>query len=152
VAAKWKSFFCNGDGEKALFIVLMLIILVASLNIISSLLMTVMNRRREIALLLSLGATKEEIKKAFFLLGSVIGGTGILFGTFLGLLGIFLLGRFDIITLPEDVYGTSKLPLDLSTGDFVSILVGAIIIVLASSFYPSKKATEIDVLSTLRNE
>ncbi len=138
--------------KKALFIVLMLIILVASLNIVSSLLMTVMNRRREIALLLSLGATKEEIKKAFFLLGSVIGGAGILFGTFLGLFGIFILGRFDIITLPEDVYGTSKLPLDLSTTDLVSILVGAIIIVLASSFYPSKKATQIDVLSTLRNE
>ena len=138
--------------KKALFIVLMLIILVASLNIVSSLLMTVMNRRREIALLLSLGATKEEIKKAFFLLGSVIGGAGIIFGTFLGLFGIFLLGRFDIITLPEDVYGTSKLPLDLSTTDLVSILVGAIIIVLASSFYPSKKATQIDVLLTLRNE
>lgn len=138
--------------KKALFIVLMLIILVASLNIISSLLMTVMNRRREIALLLSLGATKEEIKKAFFLLGSVIGGAGILFGTFLGLFGIFLLGRFDIVTLPADVYGTSKLPLDLSTTDFVSIIVGAVIIVLASSFYPSKKATQIDVLSTLRNE
>jgi len=138
--------------KKALFIVLMLIILVASLNIISSLLMTVMNRRREIALLLSLGATKDEIKKAFFLLGSVIGGAGILFGTILGLLGIYLLGHFDIVTLPADVYGTSKLPLDLSTTDFISILVGAIVIVLASSFYPSKKATEIDVLSTLRNE
>jgi putative ABC transport system permease protein len=138
--------------KKALFIVLMLIILVASLNIISSLLMTVMNRRREIALLLSLGATKEEIKKAFFLLGSVIGGAGIVFGTFLGLFGIYVLSHFDIVTLPEDVYGTSKLPLDLSTLDFVSILVGAIVIVLLSSFYPSKKATEIDVLSTLRNE
>ncbi len=138
--------------KKALFIVLMLIILVASLNIISSLLMTVMNRRREIALLLSLGATKDEIKKAFFLLGSVIGGAGILFGTFLGFLGMFLLGRFDIITLPADVYGTSKLPLDLSTSDFISIMVGAILIVLISSFYPSKKATQIDVLQTLRNE
>ncbi len=138
--------------KKALFIVLMLIILVASLNIISSLLMTVMNRRREIALLLSLGATKDEIKKAFFLLGSVIGGAGIAFGTFLGLLGIYVLSHFDIVTLPEDVYGTSKLPLDLSTADFVSIVIGAIVIVLASSFYPSKKATDIDVLSTLRNE
>ena len=138
--------------KKALFIVLMLIILVASLNIISSLLMTVMNRRREIALLLSLGATKDEIKKAFFLLGSVIGGAGIAFGTFLGLLGIYVLGKFDIVTLPEDVYGTSKLPLDLSTSDFVSIVLGAIVIVLLSSFYPSKKATDIDVLQTLRNE
>ncbi len=138
--------------KRALFIVLMLIILVASLNIVSSLLMTVMNRRREIALLLSLGASKAEIKKSFFLLGSVIGGAGILFGTFLGLLGIFLLGHFDIVTLPADVYGTSKLPLDLSVGDFFSILAGAIIIVLLSSYYPSRRASNIDALQTLRNE
>jgi len=152
----WKqngSLFAAMEMEKkALFIVLMLIILVASLNIISSLLMTVMNRRREIALLLSLGATKKEIKNAFFTLGSVIGGAGVAFGIFLGLGGIYILGKFDIVTLPEDVYGTSKLPLDLSMGDFFSIVIGAIIIVLLSSFYPAKKATDIDVLSTLRNE
>ncbi len=147
------NLFSAMEMEKqALFVVLMLIILVASLNIISSLLMTVMNRRREIALLLSLGATKKEIKHAFFMLGSVIGGAGVLFGTGLGLLGIYLLGHFDIITLPEDVYMTSKLPLDLSMTDFFSIVIGAVVIVLLSSFYPAKKATEIDVLSTLRNE
>jgi putative ABC transport system permease protein len=111
-----------------------------------------MNRRREIALLLSLGATKKEIKNAFFTLGSVIGGAGVLFGTFLGLFGIYILGKFDIVSLPADVYGTSKLPLDLSTSDFVSIVLGAIVIVLLSSFYPAKKATDIDVLATLRNE
>ncbi len=152
----WKqngNLFSAMEMEKrALFVVLMLIILVASLNIISSLLMTVMNRRREIALLLSLGATKKEIKNAFFALGSVIGGAGVAFGIFLGLAGIYILGRFDIVTLPEDVYGTSKLPLDLTTGDFLSIVIGAIVIVLLSSFYPAKKATDIDVLATLRNE
>jgi len=138
--------------KKALFIVLMLIILVASLNIISSLLMTVMNRRKEIALLLALGATKEEIKKAFFYLGSLIGGAGVIMGAILGLLGIYLLGHFDIVTLPADVYGTSKLPLDLSTVDFVATIIGAVLIVLFSSYYPSKKATEVDILTTLRNE
>jgi len=138
--------------KKALFIVLMLIILVASLNIISSLLMTVMNRRKEIALLLSLGATKEEIKKAFFYLGSLIGGAGVVMGAILGLVGIYLLGHFDIVTLPADVYGTSKLPLDLSVFDFVATIIGATLIVLFSSYYPSKKATEVDILTTLRNE
>jgi len=138
--------------KKALFIVLMLIILVASLNIISSLLMTVMNRRKEIALLLALGATKEEIKKAFFYLGSLIGGAGVVMGALLGLLGIYVLGHFDIVTLPADVYGTSKLPLDLSMFDFIATVVGAVFIVLFSSYYPSKKATEVDILTTLRNE
>jgi len=138
--------------KKALFIVLMLIVLVASLNIISSLLMTVMNRRREIALLLSLGASKSEIKRAFFLLGSVIGGAGVLFGVFLGLFGIYILSHFDIVKLPADVYMTSKLPLELSSTDFFMIVAGAVLIVLFSSFYPAKKATDIDVLETLRNE
>ncbi len=147
------NFFSAMEMEKkALFIVLMLIILVASLNIISSLLMTVMNRRHEIALLLSLGASKEEIKKTFFTLGMTIGGSGIVFGTILGFLGLFLLGNFDIVTLPKDVYGTSKLPLDLSFTDFLSILTGAVIIVVLSSYYPAKKATEVDILKTLRHE
>ena len=138
--------------KRALFIVLMLIILVASLNIISSLLMTVMNRRQEIALLLSLGASKNEVKKTFFALGSVIGGSGIIFGLILGLFGVWLFGNFDIINLPADVYGSSKLPMELSNVDLAMILVGAVLIVIASSYYPAKKATQIDVLQTLRNE
>ncbi len=138
--------------KRALFIVLMLIILVASLNIVSSLLMTVMNRRSEIALLLSLGTYKSEIKKAFFYLGLIIGGGGIVFGTALGLLGIWLLGSFDIINLPADVYGSSRLPMELSMQDFLMTIVGAIFIVGFSSYYPASKATKIDPLKTLRNE
>lgn len=138
--------------KRALFIVLMLIILVASLNIVSSLLMTVMNRRQEIALLLSLGASKAEIKKSFFALGATIGGGGIVFGLALGLFGVWLLGSFDIVNLPADVYGSAKLPMELSLIDLVMILVGAVVIVAFSSFYPAKKAAQINVLETLRNE
>ena len=138
--------------KRALFIVLMLIILVASLNIISSLLMTVMNRRQEIALLLALGASKNEIKQSFFYQGLVIGGSGIVFGLILGFVGMWLLGNFNIINLPADVYGTSKLPMELSLLDFAMIVTGAVLIVAVSSYYPAKKATQIDVLQTLRNE
>lgn len=147
------NFFAAMEMEKkALFIVLMLIILVASLNIISSLLMTVMSRRKEIALLLSMGATTKEIKKIFLKLGTIIGFSGIFIGVCLGFLGMWLLDTFEIISLPADVYGTSKLPLDLSTFDFISIVIGAAIIVLISSYYPAKKATNIDVIDVLRNE
>jgi len=138
--------------KKALFIVLMLIILIASLNIISSLLMTVMSRRKEIALLLSMGATTQEIKAIFFKLGMVIGVGGIVLGTLLGLGGIYILGHFDIITLPADVYATSKLPLDLSLTDFISIIIGSTVVVVLSSYYPAYKATKLDVLEVLRNE
>lgn len=147
------NFFAALALEKrALFIVLMLIILIASLNIISSLLMTVMNRRKEIALLLSLGAYKKEIKNTFFYLGLVIGGGGMLFGILLGGVALFVLGSFDIISLPADVYGTAKLPLDLSMLDFVLIVIGTSFIVTFSSYYPAHKATQINVLDTLRNE
>ncbi|MDD2698069.1 MAG: ABC transporter permease [Arcobacteraceae bacterium] len=147
------NFFSAMELEKqALFIVLMLIILIASLNIISSLLMTVMSRRKEIALLLSMGASANETKQIFFRLGMVIGVSGIIFGVLLGFLGIYLLGNFDIISLPADVYGTSKLPVDLSFIDFALILVGSFVIVLLSSYYPAYKSTKIDVLEVLRNE
>lgn len=147
------NFFAALQMEKrALFIVLMLIILIASLNIVSSLLMTVMNRRKEIALMLSLGATAKEVRAIFFYLGMVIGASGVATGILLGFAGIFLLGSFDIITLPADVYGTSKLPLDLSAGDFAGIMLGAALIILFSAFYPAKVATRIDVLDVLRNE
>ena len=147
------NFFAAMELEKkALFIVLMLIILVASLNIISSLLMTVMSRRKEIALLLSMGASQKEIKKIFLKLGSIIGFSGIVIGVGLGFLGIFILDNFNIISLPADVYGTSKLPLELDIIDFVSIVLGSGIIVLLSSYYPAKKATKIDVIDVLRNE
>jgi putative ABC transport system permease protein len=147
------NFFAAMQLEKrALFIVLMLIILVASLNIISSLLMTVMSRRKEIALLLSMGATTKEIKSIFLRLGTTIGFAGIVVGIGLGFSGMFILDTFDIISLPADVYGTSKLPLDLEVSDFVSILIGSIVIVFLSSYYPAKKATHIDVIDVLRNE
>lgn len=147
------NFFAALELEKAsLFIVLMLIILIAAINIISSLLMTVMNRRSEIALLLSLGATPSEIKKVFLYLGIVIGTSGILAGIVFGMSGLWILSTFDIVHLPKDVYPTSTLPLDLSVKDFLSIVFGAFVIVIVSSFYPAKKASEVDILTVLRNE
>ncbi len=138
--------------KKALFLVLLLIILVASLNIISSLLMTVMSRRSEIALMITLGASKKEIKNIFFKLGLIIGGFGIIFGTLLGLFGIWLLTNYNIISLPADVYGTSKLPIDLPLSDYIKIIAGTSIIILLSAIYPAIKASKTDALKVLRNE
>ncbi len=147
------NFFAALAMEKrALFIVLMLIILVASLNIVSSLLMTVMNRRKEIALLLALGTSKKEIWSIFFRLGSIIGGVGIVAGVALGLLGVYILANFDIVTLPADVYGTSHLPVDLNPLDLGAIILGAIVIILVSALYPAKKSCDINVIGVLRNE
>ncbi len=147
------NFFAALQMEKkSLFIVLMLLILIASINIISSLLMTVMNRRSEIALLLSLGTSRLQIKKIFLYLGIVIGLSGIVMGTMLGLSGIWILGHFDIVNLPKNVYPSTTLPLDLSMIDFSLIVVGALVIVVLSAYYPAKKASEVDILTVLRNE
>jgi len=147
------NFFAALELEKrSLFIVLMLIILIAALNIVSSLLMTVMNRRADIALLISLGASPKEIKKIFLYLGIVIGIGGIIAGALLGFSGLWVLGTFDIVSLPKDVYPTSKLALDLNPVDLFMIISGAFLIVLISSWYPAKKASEVDVLTVLRNE
>ena len=147
------SFFAAMEMEKrALFLVLLLIILVAALNIISSLLMTVMSRRSEIALMKTLGATSAEIKSIFFKLGAIIGLGGIITGSILGLIGKWVLTTFDIVHLSKEVYGFSKLPVDLTLVDFGLIVLGAIVIVLASSLYPAKKASSTDPLNVLRNE
>ena len=147
------NFFAAMEMEKkALFLVLLLIILVASLNIISSLLMTVMSRRSEIALMRTLGATKAEIRSIFFKLGLIIGSTGILVGTLLGFFGIWILKTFNIISMPADVYGTTKLPVDLMMSDFGLIILGTSVIILLSSLYPAKKASQTDPLTVLRNE
>jgi putative ABC transport system permease protein len=147
------NFFAALELEKvSLFLVLMLIILIAAINIISSLLMTVMNRRSEIALLLSLGATTSEIKKVFLYLGIVIGVSGIFAGVVFGMGGLWILSTFDIVSLPKDVYPTATLPLDLSLKDALMIIVGAFVIVIASAYYPAKKASEVDILTVLRNE
>ncbi len=148
-----RNFFAAMKMEKrALFLVLLLIILVASLNIISSLLMTVMSRRSEIALMRTLGATTVEIKRIFFKLGIIIGVSGIIAGTIFGFLGIWFLTTFDVISLSADVYGFSKLPVDLTTSDFISIIVGTMTIVVLSSLYPAYKASSSDSLTILRNE
>ena len=147
------SFFAAMEMEKhTLFFVLLLIILVAALNIISSLLMTVMSRRAEIALMKTLGATSKEIQRIFFKLGAIIGLGGIIAGTILGLIGKWVLTTFPIIQLSEEVYGFSKLPIDLTLSDFIFIILGAIVIVLFSSLYPAYKASSTNPLNVLRNE
>jgi len=147
------NFFTAMEMEKKVyFLVLLFIILIASLNIISSLLMTVMSRRSEIALMRTLGATRREIQTIFYRLGLIIGSTGIAMGTVLGLIGMWVLRTFDIISLPADVYGSAKLPIDLPLSDFGLIILGASLIIMLSALYPAKKAASTDPLNVLRNE
>jgi putative ABC transport system permease protein len=147
------SYFAAMEMEKNwLGVILLLIVVVASVNIISSLLMTVMSRRSEIALMKTLGATSKEIESIFFRLGTIIGIAGIITGVILAIIVKWILTTFPIISLSEDVYGFSKLPIELGLFDFSMIIIGAFIIVIVAAIYPAKKASSTDPLTILRNE
>jgi putative ABC transport system permease protein len=82
----------------------------------------------------------------------VIGIAGILSGVGLGFVTLFVLENFEIISLPADIYGSSTLPLELSSTDFFSIIIGAFVIVILSALYPANRAGNIDIVKVLKNE
>ena len=103
-------------------------------------------------MLLSLGTSPRQIKKIFLTLGLIIGLGGMAMGIGLGFGSIYLLQTYDIVSLPADVYGSSKLPVDLDTMDFIYTVFGAISITLISAWYPAHKASKTNLLQVLRNE
>jgi lipoprotein-releasing system permease protein len=138
--------------KTVMFIILTLIILVAAFNIISSLIMLVMEKTRDIAILKAMGANDGSIRKIFVLQGLIIG----VFGTTMGLLGGFalcsLLQRYRIIELPRDVYYISTLPVRMESTDVLVIAVSAVIICLLATIYPSWQAARLDPAEALRYE
>jgi lipoprotein-releasing system permease protein len=148
-----QSLFSALKLEKVvMFIILTLIVLVAAFNIVSSLIMMVMEKTKDIAILKAMGATTARIRKIFVLEGLMIGVTG----TVLGLLGGFilcgLLKRYKFIELPRDVYYISTLPVNLQASDVITIALSAILISLVATVYPSRQAAKLDPAEALRYE
>jgi lipoprotein-releasing system permease protein len=135
-----------------MFIILTLIILVAAFNIVSSLIMLVMEKTRDIAILKAMGATTASIRKIFVMEGFLIG----ISGTLLGLLGGFilcsLLKKYQFIELPRDVYYISTLPVKMEALDVGMIALAAIFISLVATLYPSWQAAKLDPAEALRYE
>lgn len=135
-----------------IFIALDLIILVAALNIISALIMVVMEKNRDIAILKSMGATTKAIMRIFFYQGMVIGLSGTVLGVASGLGLCALLKRYKIIELPSNVYPMSTMPIKVVPLDVTVIAVSAILITLAATIYPSWKASKIRPAEALSYE
>ena len=135
-----------------IFIALDLIILVAALNIISALIMVVMEKNRDIAILKSMGATTKAIMRIFFYQGMVIGLAGTFFGVGSGLALCAILKHSKLIELPRNVYPMSTMPIKVVPLDVTVIAVSAILITLFATLYPSWKASRIRPAEALSYE
>jgi len=148
-----RSLFAALKLERVvMFIILVLIVLVAAFGIVSSLIMVVMEKNKDIAILKSMGATARSIMRIFVLEGLIIG----IVGTFVGLVGGYficlLLAKYQFISLPSDIYYISRLPVKMNGIDFFLVALAAMGISFLATLYPSWQASKLDPAEALRYE
>jgi lipoprotein-releasing system permease protein len=148
-----KNLFSALKLEKtAMFIVLALIVLVAAFNIISTLIMVVMSKGKDIAILKSMGATSRGIMRIFIYEGLIIGLTGTVLGVIGGLALCEILSKYQFIKLPSDVYPITTLPIKVLPMDVTLVAISAALITLLATIYPSWQASKIEPAVALRYE
>ncbi len=138
--------------KTAMFIILTLIVLVASLNIGSTLIMLVMEKTKDIGILKAIGATNKSIQNIFTMVGMWIGGLGTALGTVLGISAAYILKTYKFIKLPKDVYYIDTLPVKIDTLDVLLIVAAALCISLCATFYPAYQASRLNPVEALRYE
>jgi lipoprotein-releasing system permease protein len=146
--------------KRVMFIILSLIVLVAAFNIITTLIMVVMEKNKDIAILKSMGATSAGIRKIFILQGVIIGAIGTMLGAAGGIavalnlskISLFIEQMLGIKILPGDVYYLSELPSRVHYGDVAVIIAGSLVLCFLSTIYPSWRAAKLDPAEALRYE
>jgi lipoprotein-releasing system permease protein len=136
--------------KMAISITIGLIVMVAALNIIASLVLLVMEKNRDIAILKTMGTSAASIRRIFMLQGLIIGIVGTTAGALAGLVLISVLDRYKLIQVPMDVYQISYVPFTLEPLDFVVVILSAVLICFVATMYPSRQAAKLDPAQALR--
>ena len=136
--------------KMAISITIGLIVMVAALNIVASLILLVMEKSRDIAILKTMGSSAESIRRIFILQGLIIGLVGTLAGAIGGLAIIYVLDRFKLIRVPMDVYQIAYVPFKLELLDALVVIAAAVVICFVATIYPSRQASKLDPAQALR--
>jgi len=148
-----QSLFSALQLEKiAMGVILSLIVMVAAFNIVSTLVMVVVDRTAEIGILKSMGMSDSQVLRIFVLQGLAIGTLGTALGTALGLFLSWTLHRFEIIKIPPDVYFIDRLPVSIYVGDVAFIVVVSIVISFVATLYPAFQASRLQPVEAIRHE
>lgn len=147
------SLFSALKLEKlAMAIILFLIVVVAAFNIVSTLIMVVTDKTREIGILKSMGLTDGAVLRIFLMQGLAIGLIGTLLGSIGGFLLVWLLDRYQFIEIPGDVYFIDRLPVALDPLDVVVILIASILVALIATIYPARTASRLQPVDAIRHD
>ena len=136
--------------KMAISITIGLIVMVAALNIVASLILLVMEKHRDIAILKTMGASGRSIMAVFMLQGLIIGTVGTLIGSTAGYLISRVLDRYKVIHIPTDVYQVSYVPFVVLPVDFAVVVASALLICFLATLYPSRQASRLDPAEALR--
>jgi len=122
-------------------VVLLLLIAVAAFNLVATLIMVVMEKRKDIAVLMAMGATPQDVRLIFVLKGLIVGAIGTGAGLSLGGIGCFILAHYHFIHIQREIYGMSTLPVDVQPLSFLLVAVASLLLCLLATFYPSRQAS-----------
>jgi len=134
------------------FVVLLLIVLVAAFNIVATLVMVVMERRKEIAILRAMGARAMAVGGIFVFEGAMLGLVGTILGVGAGFVASLLIGKYHLIHLPADVFMVSAVPARLEPRNFLLVALAAVILCLAAALYPAWQARSLSPVEVIRYE